>query len=121
MEDAHILLHKTLVDRPTQLICIQIFICQQTNTKDIAGQSANKTLELAIALPGRGVEGDSHSSYFANETSPFEMLQLIPDPIVKEKPANFYFGFTFQAKSETGQQKAAALSCIYKYGGASVP
>ena len=30
-----------LVDRPTQLICIWIFICcQQTNTKDIAGQSA---------------------------------------------------------------------------------
>ena len=31
------------VDRPTQLICISdiiIFICQQTNTKDIAGQSA---------------------------------------------------------------------------------
>ena len=29
-----------LVDRPTQLICIWIFICQHTNTKDIAGQSA---------------------------------------------------------------------------------
>ena len=29
-----------LVDHPTQLICIWIFICQQTNTKDIAGQSA---------------------------------------------------------------------------------
>ena len=31
-----------LVDRPTQLICIWIFIWQQTNTKDIAGQSAKK-------------------------------------------------------------------------------
>ena len=31
-----------LVDRPTQLIGIWIFICcQHTNTKDIAGQSAN--------------------------------------------------------------------------------
>ena len=29
-----------LVDRPTQLICIWIFICQKTNIKDIAGQSA---------------------------------------------------------------------------------
>ena len=31
-----------IVDRPTQLICIWIFICicQQTNVKDIAGQSA---------------------------------------------------------------------------------
>ena len=29
-----------LVDHPTQLICIWIFICQQTNTTDIAGQSA---------------------------------------------------------------------------------
>ena len=29
-----------LVDRPTQLICISDIICQQTNTKDIAGQSA---------------------------------------------------------------------------------
>ena len=29
-----------LVDRPTQLIYIWIFICQQTNIKDIAGQSA---------------------------------------------------------------------------------
>ena len=26
-----------LVDRPTQLVCIWIFICQQTNIKDIAG------------------------------------------------------------------------------------
>ena len=36
-----------IVDRPTQLICISdiyllyLFICQQTNTKDIAGQSAS--------------------------------------------------------------------------------
>ena len=33
-----------VVDHPTQLICIWIFICQQTNTKDIAGQSANPIL-----------------------------------------------------------------------------
>ena len=31
--------HWSLVDRPTQLICIWIFIRQQANTKDIAGQS----------------------------------------------------------------------------------
>ena len=30
-----------VVDRQTQLICIGIFICQPTSTKDIAGQSAN--------------------------------------------------------------------------------
>ena len=31
-----------LVDRPTQLICISdLYLCQQTNTKDIAGQSAS--------------------------------------------------------------------------------
>ena len=31
-----------VVDRPTQLICISdiYLLCQQTNTKDIAGQSA---------------------------------------------------------------------------------
>ena len=29
-----------VVDRPTQLICISDIYCQQTNTKDIAGQSA---------------------------------------------------------------------------------
>ena len=33
-----------LVDHPTQLICIWIFICQQTNTTDIAGQSVNPIL-----------------------------------------------------------------------------
>ena len=33
--------HVKLVDRPTQLIYIWIFICQHTSTKDIAGQSAN--------------------------------------------------------------------------------
>ena len=42
-----------LVDRPTQLICICIiylyYICHQTNTKDIAGQSASP--EYAIASP----------------------------------------------------------------------
>ena len=41
---------KKVVDRPTQLICISdlyllIFVCQQTNTKDIAGQSANSHCE----------------------------------------------------------------------------
>ena len=30
-----------VVDRPTQLICIWIFICKYTNLKDTAGQSAN--------------------------------------------------------------------------------
>ena len=29
-----------VVDRPTQLICISDIFCRQTNTKDIAGQSA---------------------------------------------------------------------------------
>ena len=40
----------TPVDRPTQLICISdtylylfVFLCKQTNTKDIAGQSATPT------------------------------------------------------------------------------
>ena len=34
-----------LVDRPTQLICIWIYIwCQHSNTKDIAGQSAKSRL-----------------------------------------------------------------------------
>ena len=46
-----------LVDRPTQLICISdIFLCQQTNTKDIAGQSAKQRytiqlLECTILAP----------------------------------------------------------------------
>ena len=35
-----------VVDRPTQLICIWIFICQHTSTKDIAGQSATGNLEV---------------------------------------------------------------------------
>ena len=37
-----------IVDRPTQLICISdiyLFICRQTNTKDIAGQSASGMME----------------------------------------------------------------------------
>ena len=34
------LVREDIVDRPTQLICIWIFICQHTSTKDIAGQSA---------------------------------------------------------------------------------
>ena len=37
-----------LVDRPTQLICISdIYNCQQTNTKDITGQSASKKGDFA--------------------------------------------------------------------------
>ena len=31
---------EAVVDRLTQFICLWIFICQQTNAKDIAGQSA---------------------------------------------------------------------------------
>ena len=40
-----------VVDRPTQLICISdIYLCQQTNTKDIAGQSARGgVMRLTIA------------------------------------------------------------------------
>ena len=36
-----------VVDRPTQLICISdiYLLCQQTNTKDIAGQSARRALK----------------------------------------------------------------------------
>ena len=39
-----------VVDRPTQLICISDIcqICQQTNTKDIAGQSATCQPELNV-------------------------------------------------------------------------
>ena len=56
-----------LVDRPTQLICISdisqlicisdisqliflIFICQQRNTKDIAGQSASSGHNMALSF-----------------------------------------------------------------------
>ena len=44
------LLGFTLVDRPTQLICVGIFICQHTSTKDIAGQSASFTLYLGFTI-----------------------------------------------------------------------
>ena len=37
-----------LVDHPTQLICIWIFICQHTSTKDIAGQSARSWLGVMM-------------------------------------------------------------------------
>ena len=40
-----------VVDRPTQLICISdiyLLICQQTNTKDIAGQSASAAAEEGV-------------------------------------------------------------------------
>ena len=49
-----------LVDRPTQLICISdiyLLICQQTNTKDIAGQSATvrpKTWQTPLDLANLG-------------------------------------------------------------------
>ena len=43
-------LYQHVVDRPTQLICISdiyLLTCQQTNTKDIAGQSATGVPELS--------------------------------------------------------------------------
>ena len=41
-----------IVDRPTQLIHIGIYICQHTSTKDIAGQSAG------VAQPAGALEPD---------------------------------------------------------------
>ena len=40
MKKAWLWVWLVLVDRPTQLIYIEISICQHTSTKDIAGQSA---------------------------------------------------------------------------------
>ena len=37
-----------LVDRPTKLSCIWIFICQQTIIKDIAGQSNNQNFDHQV-------------------------------------------------------------------------
>ena len=41
-----ITLVEDLVGHPTQLICIWIFICQQTEAKYVAGQSAIEDLEI---------------------------------------------------------------------------
>ena len=58
-----------LVDRPTQLICIWISIlCQHTNTKDIAGQSAmfgHNMFSVLISWQTNNSQGQSqHKIYF---------------------------------------------------------